>query len=296
MATRRKGKRKGKGKIKAATRPKFKAIGKKPQDEVTDRPTPELAARVKFELGQITTETGAPYGFAYRRKPLFETMALGGGLSPDELAALRFYRTAFDRSERSPVRCCLDVGAGGRSGNAHTVLHATPAMIDAKRKLRMCEAALGHSLATMQGVALDDKSFSQLAMDRFGSRITHTRNGKPTVAPKSGRHRETIRGEFLQGLKLLTDHLRRAVTTGAVEEVWVDPLPDGAAVIRRSFVAPAGRYRCWGDNVLVDRVMSELEKKFGQDLRFSSAVLAIEALKQVEDGRLRHLEEEELAP
>jgi hypothetical protein len=268
--------------------------------EQMDHPTPEMQARVNFELGKVTDETGQSVGFAYRRKPLIETMALKGGFSPDELAALRFYRTAFDRSERSPVKCCLNVSGSGRgtSGAAFGIFHATPAILDAKRKLQYCEHGLGSLRDTMRGVVLLDKSFSEIAIDRFGSRIVKPpayfdKEGRARgdhrekIAPRSGRHRETVRQEFIAGLRTLTDTVRAMVATGSVEEIWVDPNADGTAIIKRGIAAPAGRYRCWGDSVLLDNVIAELS--------FQSATAAILAIKTVEDSRLRHLEPDELA-
>ncbi|WP_157222590.1 hypothetical protein [Novosphingobium sp. AP12] len=254
-----------------------------------------METRVKFDLGQVTTETGLLFGFAYRRRPLIESMGVSGGLSPDELNALRFYRTAFDRSERSPMRSCLNISGVGGTNAASNLMNATPAMIDAKRKVRFCESGLGPLLTTMRGVVLDDRSFSDLAMDRFGSRLVKASSGRTRVAPKSGRHREAIRQEFIAGMRVLTDQIRHMITTGGTEEVWVDPQDDGTATIRRSVAAPAGRYRCWGDNILIDRVMAALHEKYGDVLAFKSADIAIFALQKIEEGRLRHLEPEELA-
>lgn len=275
----------------------------RPGDASTDRPTPEMAARVKFELGQVTTETGLPFGFAYRRKPLIETMALKGGLSPDEIGALRYYRTAFDRCERSPVKSCLNVSNSGRGARADiTIMQSTPSMIDAKRRLRECESCLGPNLTTMRGLVLDDKSFSVMAMERFGSRHVSASGGRIKVTPKSGRHREIVRQEFIAGVRLLTSRIRHLVTTGRhgvtsgwLEELWVDPLPGGTAVIRRSSAAPAGRYRIWGEDVIVAQVMADLRSKHGDALEFTSATLAIEVLDRANDARLRRLETDELA-
>lgn len=279
------------GKVKAA-RAKLARKAEAP----TERPTPEQEARVKFELGRVVTENGLPFGFAYRRTPLIETMGSTGALSPDELSALRFYRTAFDRSERSPVRSCLNITSGGRGANpTSSVINATPGMIDAKRKLKLCEMNLGYTRDTLRGVVLDDKSFRQIAMDRYGSRVTTDKLGRQKVAPRSGRHREIIRQEFIAGMRILTDRIRHMVTTGSIEEVWVEPLEDGTATIRRGIAAPAGRYRVWGDNVLVDRVMSDLHAKYGATLSFRTADVAVLILTQVEAGRLLRLEPEELA-
>jgi len=300
MVRLRKVKGRGKSKAKAAS-------SRKADKPFADQPTPEMQARVAFSLGPVVSEMGDVLGLAYRRRPLIETMASKGAISPDEIGALRYYRTAFDRSERSPVKSCLNISSSGRAAPAaFGMKSATPSMLEAKRKVAMCESIMGHAKDTMRGVVLEDKSFSQIAMERFGSRTVipprkvdkegrARGDHREKIAPKSGRHRELIRQEFIVGMRLLTDAIRRSITTGAVEEVWVQPLENGGAIIRRSFAAPAGRYRCWGDNVLVDRVMSDLRKTHGDDLQFPSAAAAIAALKDAEDGRLRHLQPEELA-
>lgn len=270
--------------------------GRAPADPIVD-PTPELRARVKFELGRVTSETGQAIGFAYRREPLFETMGKGGKLRPDELTALRYYRGAFDRSERSPVRSCLNISGGGASSSgAQALFSQTPSMLDAKLKVRHCESGMGQTRDTMRAVVLDDKSFSEIAMDRFGS---HTRpaprKGEAVqIRPKSGRHREIIRREFLAGLKILTDEINRMEARGVGEEVWVDVMGDGSAKIRRTLACPLGKYRCWGDNAEIDRVMADLRTEYGAALHFPTAGAAIHALSTVAGQRLRRLEPSEL--
>lgn len=258
-----------------------------------EQPTPEMQGRVRYQLGQIVSEEGFAVGFAYRREPLIEAMASRVGLSPDEIAATRYYRTAFDHSERSPVKSSLGVTGAGTMGDS--ILWMTPAMAEAKRRVRLCERNLGFNLSTMRSVVLEDKSFSEIAIERFGGRVSKSGKGRSLIVPRSGRHREVIRREFAAGVRILTDSIRRLVTAGATEEIWVVPLDDGSAIIRRGLAAPLGRYRCWGDNVLVDHVIAALRDKHGHDLAFRTAVDAIAALKEAEDGRLRHLEPEELA-
>jgi hypothetical protein len=283
-----------------------KARAAQPQAAGIERPPAEQQQRVRFELGQVISEMGQVMGLAYRRLPLIETMGKGGKLSPDELGALRYYRTAFDRSERSPVKCCLNVSGVGGTGPSHALFHATPAMIDAKRRVRLCESVLGHSLETMREVVLSDKSFSQVAIERFGSRVIRPtphvdKEGRARgehreqIRPRSGKHREIIRREFADGLRELTDAVRYMITRGAVEEVWVEPEQGGPATIKRGLFAPAGRYRCWGDWAMIDKIMKILRDKHGDGLVFRSAVDALAALKDAEDGRLRHLEDDELA-
>ncbi|UZW54950.1 hypothetical protein NUH86_15965 [Sphingobium sp. JS3065] len=271
-----------------------------------EAPTEELQHRVNFSVRQVTTEAGQVLGLAYRRTPLIETMAARNMISAEELAVLRFYRTAFDRCERSPVKCALNISGVSSSSPAHALFHATPSMLDAKKRLRICENSFGKELETMRGVVLADKSFSDLAIERFGSRIVKPARHMDRAArqrgehqerilPKSGRHREIVRQEFLSGLRSLAETVRGMVARSAIEEIWVQPLQDGKARIRRGSIAPQGTYWCWGDPELVDMIMGELHRLHGDDLMFSSAAGAIDALKSAEKDRLKSLEAEELA-
>lgn len=259
--------------------------------EPIEQPTPEMTARVTFDLITITDEMGKALGRGYRRRPLFETMRTKGAISPDEVDALRFYRTAHDRCEYSPMKSCLNVEhSGGGFSAAQAVFRSTPAILAARRNLRLCEARLGHSLGTMRAVALEDLSFSELAIRRYGCR---EKDGK--VLPKSGRDRARVKDEFQAGLLMLTDVVRSLTTQAGVEEIWIFPEEDGTATIRRGLVAPVRTYRCWGDSEKLDTIMADLRKRWGGALRFDNPVLARAALDDADAGRLNRLEPEELA-
>jgi hypothetical protein len=279
----------GRGKSRANTG----GAKKKPQviKEPIEQPTPEQSARVTFDLITITDEMGKALGRGYRRRPLFETMRTTGAISPDEVDALRFYRTAHDRCEYSPMKSCLNVenGGGGFSA-AQAAFVTTPSVLAARRNLRLCEARLGHSLATMRAVALDDRSFSELAVQRYGCR---EKDGK--ILPKSGRDRARIKDEFQAGLLTLTDIVRSLTTQAGVEEIWVFPEDDGTATIRRGIVAPARTYRCWGDSEKLDTIMADLRKRWGGQLRFATPQAARDALDEADAGRLGRLLPDELA-
>lgn len=256
-----------------------------------EQPTPEMTARVTFDLVTIKDEMGRSIGRGYRRRPLFETMRSAGALSPDEVDALRFYRTAHDRSEYSPMKSCLNVEHGGGGFSAAAILFSSvPSVVMARRNVRLCEARLGPTLTTMRAVALDDRSFSELAIERHGSR---EKDGK--VLPRSGRHRAAIRQEFQAGLLVLTDIVRSLTTQAGVEEIWVYPEEDGTATIRRGIVAPNGMYRCWGDSEKLDVIMKDLRDTWGGKLQFASAMAARAALEKADAGRLGRLLDEELA-
>lgn len=255
------------------------------------QPTPELAARVSFDLITITDEMGKALGRGYRRRPLFETMRTKGAISPDEVDALRFYRTAHDRCEYSPMKSCLNVEhAGGGFSAAQIAFTSTPSVLAARRNLRLCESRLGHSLATMRAVALDDRSFSELAIQRYGCR---EKDGK--ILPRSGRDRTKVKDEFQVGLLRLTDIVRSLTTRAAVEEIWVVPEEDGTATIRRGLVAPARTYRCWGDSEKIDTIMADLRKLWGGAMRFDTPQAAIKALDEADADRLNRLLPDELA-
>ena len=291
MGTRKSGRSKGRATTAAKRPPTVK--------EAIDQPTPEQAARATFDLGTVKTEMGQFVGRAYRRRPLFETMRANGGLSPDEVDALRFYRASFDRIERSPMKSCLNVEPGGGLTPASAVFTATPSVLVAKRNVRLCEAGLGFNLPTMRAVALLDRTFSEIAIERYGGRDQDwIVDGEPRtrIAPRSGRHRQIIREEFGAALKVLTDTVRSLTTRAAVQEVWVYVDDDGTATIRRGLQAPNGLYRCWGDSEKLDTIMEALRVRWGRQLKFRTPELARAALDEADAGRLSRLEPDELAP
>lgn len=178
-------------------------------------PTPEQMRGGLFVRESAGTAHGQVNAVAYRRQPLFETLAKGknSGISLDGLAALRFYRNRHEEAAQSLTRCALDIEA--RGGGLPLCL---PPGVFADEALRHCEAAMGVIADTMRAVALDDQNYSDVAKARFGSREVSridigTGRDAPrhytTIEPKSGRHREIIREEFLRGLGRLIG----AVTT-----------------------------------------------------------------------------------
>ena len=288
-----------------------------------EQPTSEQASRVEYIRQQIHDEMGKRVGFAYRRQPLFETMAIGkaNAITVDELAALRFYRTAFDRCDQSATKSCLNVGAGGRAHSGRDPISATPAILEAKRKVRLCEEAMGGMvLTTMRAVVLDDRSFSEIAIERFGGRNQDwiivdelvLRNGKPVmengkrvtktvhrerIAPRSGRHRQVVSDEFRVGLRALTDRVRSLVSRPGIEELWIEPADKGAS-IRRGVCAPNGLYRRWGSSIHIDGVLAALRGMHGDTLSFATAAAARGALEAADVAAGSHLTQllhEELA-
>ena len=244
-------------------------------------PTPEQKARVEYVRGGTKVEKGHPTASAYRRLPLFETLAKQGNrIDGAGLAALRFYREAHDAQDASPTRCALnDEGRGGGlplcipfsiAGMMLDDLHGGT-LVD------MIERQLGNTVATMQAVALEDQSFSAIAIARFGSRkvgwieqeerrgrardaqgrlapierFTIGKDGKlkprkmqaayvEKVVPISGRHREIVAEEFARGLELLKAAHAPYVSTARPHPFQVAGPPiTPAEVALAAVVAPA---------------------------------------------------------
>ncbi|MBB4857183.1 hypothetical protein HNO88_000490 [Novosphingobium chloroacetimidivorans] len=291
-----------------------------PIDELVEGPTPEQSDRVNYQKTTHTDEMGAKVGFGYRREPWFETLnrASANAITRDELLALRFYRAAFDRCERSPTKSCLNVGVGGGLRDpGSSIVSSTPAIVEARRKVRLCESVLGSWLVTVRAVALQDRSFSDIAIERFGGRKQDwiivdepvLKDGRPVkvggkvltapvtrekIVPRSGRHRETIRQEFYAGLRLLTKQVRTLVSTPGIEEIWVEPGVRSAS-IRRGVAAPNGLYRLWGNSDRIDDVLSRLRAKHGDGLDFATPADARTALDEADGGMLLRLSEQELS-
>lgn len=288
-------------------------------DQGAEQPTPEMLARVEFEYGPVKSEMGIQIGSAYRRRPLYLTMAKKSDrFTFDQLSALGLYRTVFDRCERSPFASCLAAQQGGGRGvGPASFIHASPAVVEAKRKLALLERGLGQTLHTMRDVVLHDKSFSAIAMERFGFRTRSwirvdepvLRNGKPVVldgkpllravhredvVPRSGRDRERVADEFNRGLKLLTTAAAR-LAGADIDEIWVHPREDGTAIIHRASIAPTGLFRMWGPAQLVRNVVDALLEKNADRLVYDTPEKARDALVEADDGRLHRLDPEELA-
>jgi hypothetical protein len=181
-------------------------------------PTPEQMARSNFELGDIVDvvpgKTAVTIGKAYRREPYFEELARreATGISADDLRCLRFYRNAFEARQRSPVRSVLNRDAGGGLGDGPML-----AVLMSSSDHTYLEVGIGHAVHTLRAVALEDKSYAQVAMDRWGSREQHwIVNGehKVKILPRSGKHPTVIRDEFLQALGRLTDRALPYIRTG----------------------------------------------------------------------------------
>lgn len=194
-------------------------------------PTPEQRAKADYARKGGKVEKGQVGVAAYTRQYLFEKLAKTHSISEAGLAALRFYRKAHEEHDASPTRCALnDEGRGGGvplclpfsiSGMFLEDL-AGGTLVDA------LERCLGHTLTTVRAVALEDHSFSTVAIARFGSRVVPwieqeqkrriDRNGNKAryvdkVVPISGRHRQIIADEFELGVERLIEAHRPYAST-----------------------------------------------------------------------------------
>lgn len=187
-------------------------------------PTPEQQRHAPYEEQDIVDKQAngisIKIGKAYRRQPIFETLwkQRGSGITAEGLRALRYYRARHEETEQSLTRCALDVqgrGGGGSAPHPRGIDISTPLefVVHADRVIDRLERAVGPVADTMRAVALDDRSYSDVAIQRWGSRKQNWiaqpegTGGKAShvekIVPKSGRHREAIRQEFLLGLRRL---------------------------------------------------------------------------------------------
>lgn len=180
------------------------------------RPTPEWIARYGDQQITPTTEAGVKMGRVYHREPWFESLIKRDwteaqrekrppAFTVDDLHALRRYRTAHEASLRSETRSSLNIERGGTGERGEQ----SPALIRARRDVAMMEAWLGPLAETMRAIAIDDMSYAQVAMARFGYREVDiyddaTGTFRTRTSPRSGRHPTLIREEFQQGVRRLT--------------------------------------------------------------------------------------------
>jgi hypothetical protein len=161
------------------------------------QPTKEQQKHHDYAI-EAVTERGQIVGFAYRRKPLFETMYARGEINKDELQALRFYRERYEASNRSPVKSCLAPKFGRTSGVGITI----PLSSAASGEVAFMEAAAGLWAVVLRQVAVEDQSFNRIAMNRYGSEEVPCANGRNRLRPKKKSHARRVRSEFFTALGL----------------------------------------------------------------------------------------------
>lgn len=196
------------------------------------KPTPEWIARYGDHQITPVTETGIQMGRAWHREPWFESLVKRDwtdaqrekrdpAFTVDDLHALRRYRTAHEASARSETRSSLNIERGGTGERGEQ----SPALIRARRDVAMMEAWIGGLGDTLRAIAIDDMSYAQVAMARFGYREVDvyddaTGTFRTRTSPRSGRHPTLIREEFQQGVKRLT---ARGIVTAPVASASTAP-------------------------------------------------------------------------
>jgi len=252
--------------------------GKKPKKgapNATDvSPTPEWLARYNHVKDSPTTASGFKMAArpVYRKQPWFESLCgRDDAFTDEDLTALRYYRNAYEQSQRSETRCALASmvhGSGG--GNGEPSL----AVARAKSVLEHLEPALGSLLTTMRAITLEDLTYEQVAMARFGYRYDDfydSASGTFTQRPRntSGRNPGKIKAEFVAGAKLLTAAMlgRRAAANAngpAVGEMPVEGVPVhrqlSDAIYRRN-----GMGRPVASIIIAQATMDAIRRELGDD-------------------------------
>lgn len=219
-------------------------------------PNPEQAAKAEYIETDINEVSGGGFlklGRAFCRLARFESIQ---GLTDDQLAALRRYRRAFDTSEVSPVKSALDIGVGGGTGGAEAAIARFQAVAFADIAVQRIEQFIpGHLLQTLRSVALHDLDFKAVAIERYGSRTVEridTTGRKPrvttSVEPRSGRHREAIRQQFMEAASALTASMAPPAPLVRQSDASTPaPSPQPAAPADPRFLDEHGRMREWSE-------------------------------------------------
>lgn len=178
-----------------------KGRGRSKKKDMPVEPTKELQRRVTFRLEDIT-KSGQVTGQAYKRRPWFETLAARGDITVDQLQALRFYRSNFERQHYSETRCVLNRDPGGGAGDGPSV-----ALVNARWHVRELEAAAGALVDVLRAIAIHDLHYSDVAMATFGSRkqrwikVELDQPFVEKIVPKSSEHPRRIKAEFIEAVE-----------------------------------------------------------------------------------------------
>ena len=292
---------------KKKVRPARKVRRATKSDFVGEAPTLELQRHRPFAIEPVV-EDGQVTGRSYRRQPLYVTLSkTSDKLTAAELQALDLYRETHDRADRSFTKSCLDFDSGSFKPDA--IVHVHHVVREAREQITSFEAAVGPIVDTLRAVALEDRSFSEIAMERFGSRKQSwilvdepvIQNGVPVMkdgkqvrhtvereklVPRSNRHREIIRFEYREAVTLLTAAIRAKIAPPAPEEIWVSPLSSGRARISRGPMGPKSAYRMRGPYHAIGATVAALARGMESELEFPSYRAAKEALIEASAGRL----------
>jgi hypothetical protein len=226
-------------------------------------PTPEQAVHADYVEEKIFDRLPGGrmvlMGRAYRRRARFETI---DGLTADQLKALRAYRAAFDQSETSEMKCALDIRVGGPGGSEAALAHIENRAFagDAVRRLEV--RVMAGLLPTLRAVALLDKEFKTIAIERFGSREVEridTTVRRPTVTtsiePKSGRHRQIVRDEFLAAATQLAAAVKALQPVKAPSPVMPTDATTPLVPVDPAYMDEQGRMRPFDEvrEIILDR-------------------------------------------
>jgi hypothetical protein len=147
-------------------------------------------------------------------------------LTEPQLDALRFYRKTFDQSEQSLTKSALDIRPRG-AGGIESALERMETIITGWQTLHLIERKMpGDQVQVLHAIALQDMGFKQLAIVRYGGRPVErveTSGDKPhlvtTIEPRSGRHRQLVRDQFMLAVASLVEAVRPFMTTAANDHV-----------------------------------------------------------------------------
>ncbi len=212
----------------AARRGKGDRAVAQPTERDIAAPTDEQRGMFSDKPVAVRTEKGQVVGRAYRRQPYFVTLAKLPAdrtqpkgkrmITAEQFRAMRFYRASWEASQASEMRCALDVSVRGGGGDRETI----PVGYWEGQRVADCERPFGGTLLwTMRAIILQDQSFAQVAMIKWGSRdrqrvIVGTGKQKPRivneVVPISKAHTEQVREDFMFGLGHLVNAVGRYMT------------------------------------------------------------------------------------
>jgi hypothetical protein len=126
--------------------------------------TPERAQRSEFQSA----------GMARKLVPPILTLLKAKQITPEEFAALDYYRQQSITATRSPSRDSCDFSIGGGTGHGEPSL----AIQSAKREVSRLEAACGALVSIVRAVCTEDMSLTQWACHKHGSREKYDKGGK----------------------------------------------------------------------------------------------------------------------
>jgi hypothetical protein len=174
-------------------------------------PTPEWLRRYENACRKENPTTASGYAMAerpiYRKHPWFESLCgRDDSFTDEDLYALRYYRNTYEAAQRSETKCSL---ASMVHGSGTPSEDGSFRLLRLRDRLAEIERALKGALHTVRAIAIEDLTYEQVAMGRYGYRYAEyfdAASGKLEYRPrpKSGRHPTNIKIEFIAGVRVLT--------------------------------------------------------------------------------------------